>query len=213
MIDKCGTLVWLQSSTWRLHIQRLHWRKDPADKKMKIWKGKTRYHIIRFLHELLSFFISTFLLFPLHVNRIILCFVYSDDHQYPFVYPSLKEEGLQPVCVVDVDYISSPQSIYEYDVCVGLQFWLCFAYIISKRPPFPYPVPPLLALLWHIWHLFTTKWGYSRYSYVSSYFYVFWYFKLILKLMWHELGTISIWNRICQYQVPARTPWRYQWSC
>ena len=86
-----------------------------------------------------------------------------------------------------------------------------FAYTISQRPPSLYPVPPLLPLFWHNWHLPTIQWGYLRYLYVSSYFYAFWCFKLILKLMSLELGTISIY-RICQYQVPARTPWRYQWS-
>ena len=67
-----------------------------------------------------------------------------------------------------------------------------FAYIIFQRPPFLYPVPPLLALFWHNWHLPTTQWGYLRYLYVSSYFYAFWCFKLILKLMSLGLGTTSI---------------------
>ena len=86
-----------------------------------------------------------------------------------------------------------------------------FPILYHKDLHFHTPLPPLLALFWHSWHLFTTQWGYSRYLYVSSYFYGFWCFKLILKLIWLELGTISIY-RVCQYQVPARTPWRYHWS-
>jgi hypothetical protein len=61
-----------------------------------------------FLHELLFFFIISFLSFPLHIKRIILCFVYSDDHQPSFIYPSLEEEDMPYVCVVDVDLASSP---------------------------------------------------------------------------------------------------------
>ena len=49
---------------------------------------------------------------------IILCFVYSDDHQHSFVYPSLKEEDLHSACVVDVDHVFSPQHIQNVDVCI-----------------------------------------------------------------------------------------------
>jgi hypothetical protein len=59
-----------------------------------------------FLHELLLFFINSFFLFPSHVKRIIWCFVYSDDHQHTFVYPSLQEESFSHNCVVEVDHVS-----------------------------------------------------------------------------------------------------------
>jgi hypothetical protein len=71
-----------------------------------------------FLHELLFFFINSFLSFPLHIKRIILCFVYSDDHQQSFVYPSLEEDDLHSACVVDVDHISSPHPFHKDDVCI-----------------------------------------------------------------------------------------------
>ena len=64
---------------------------DPIDKKMK---GMARYQLMSFLHELLLFFISSFLFFPSHIKRIILCFVYSVDHQPSFIYLSLEEEEL-----------------------------------------------------------------------------------------------------------------------
>ena len=73
-------------------IRRLHWRMGPIDKKeMKRLNGNTKYQIACFLYELLLFFISSFLLFPSHIKRIILCFVYSNDHQPTFVHPFLEE--------------------------------------------------------------------------------------------------------------------------
>ena len=86
---------------------------DPTDTKMK---GMPRYQLMRFLHELLLFFISSFLFFPSHIKRIILCFVYSVDHQPSFIYPSLEEEDLLSTCVVDYDIISSAQPIHEYEL-------------------------------------------------------------------------------------------------
>ena len=73
-----------------------------------------------FLHELLFFFISSFLLFPSHIKRIILCFVYSDDQQPTFVYPSLEEENLHPPHVVDVDPISSSQPVHKNEFCIQI---------------------------------------------------------------------------------------------
>jgi hypothetical protein len=87
---------------------------------MKIRKGKTRYQLISLLYELLFFFISSFLSFPLHIKRIILFFVYSDDHQHSFVYPSLEEEGLHSACVVDVDHVSSSQPIEKDEVHISI---------------------------------------------------------------------------------------------
>jgi len=66
-----------------------------------------------FLHEMLLFFINSFFLFPLNIKRINLYFVYLDDNQHTFVYPSLQEESLSHTCVVDVDPVSLPQPIYK----------------------------------------------------------------------------------------------------
>jgi hypothetical protein len=83
---------------------------------MKIRKGMTKDHLISFLHEILLFFISSFLSFPLHIKRIILFFVYSNDHKPSFVYPYLEEESLHSSCVIDVDHVSSPQLIEKDEV-------------------------------------------------------------------------------------------------
>ena len=69
---------------------------------MKKLNGNTRYLLAILLYEIFMFFINSFLYFPLHIKRIILCFVYSDDHQPTFVYPYLEEENLQPPYIVDV---------------------------------------------------------------------------------------------------------------
>jgi len=88
-------------------------REDPADTKMKVHEGITKYQFMSFLHEMLLFFINSFFLFPLNIKRIILYFVYLDDNQHTFVYPSLQEESLSHTCVVDVDPVSLPQPIYK----------------------------------------------------------------------------------------------------
>ena len=89
---------------------------------MKGMKCKTMYLLMSFLHELLFFFINSFLLFPSRIKKIILCFVYSDDHQPTFVYPSLEEENLQPSYVVDVDPISSSQPVHKNEFCIQIPF-------------------------------------------------------------------------------------------
>jgi hypothetical protein len=92
---------------------------DPVDRKMTIPKGMTRYQFMSFLHGILFFFINSFLSFPLHIKRIILCFVYSDDNKPSFIYPSLEEEDMPSSCVVDVDLVSSPQPIHKSEICIG----------------------------------------------------------------------------------------------
>jgi hypothetical protein len=79
-------------------------------------KGMNRYHLMIFLHELLLFFINSFLFFPSHIKRIIFFFVYSVDHQTSFIYPSLEEAEIFSSCVVDVDIISSTQPTHKYEL-------------------------------------------------------------------------------------------------
>jgi hypothetical protein len=62
------------------------------------------------------FFVSSFLYFPSHIRRIILCFVYSDDHKPSFIYPSLEEEGMHSSCIIDVDPIPSSETHEKDDV-------------------------------------------------------------------------------------------------
>ena len=66
------------------------------------------------------FFISSFLSFPLRIKRVILCFVYSDDHKPSFIYPSLEEENLHTACVVDVGLVSSLQPIEKNEVYISI---------------------------------------------------------------------------------------------
>ena len=102
-------------------IRRLDWRKGPIDKKeMKRLNGNTRYQLACFLYELFLLFINSLLLFPSHIKRIILCFVYSDDHQPTFVHPSIKEKNLQLPYVIDVDSISSPNPAHKDELCIQI---------------------------------------------------------------------------------------------
>ena len=86
---------------------------------MKKLKSKSRYQFISLLHELLLFFITSFILFPSRVKRIIFCFVYSENHHPSYIYPSLEEESLQP-CIIDVDSVALPQPIHKDDHCISL---------------------------------------------------------------------------------------------
>ena len=82
---------------------------------MKKPNGKTGYPLVTLLHEVLFLFISSFLSFPLHVKRIIFCFVYSDDHKPSSTYPTLEEENLHSSCVIDVDPIPSFEIHVQHD--------------------------------------------------------------------------------------------------
>jgi hypothetical protein len=108
------------SFTWRLHNIRLHWMKNPSNKKMKARKRKTRYHLISFLREIMLFFMSSFLSFPLHVNRIILCFFYSGDFNPTNSYSSLSNEYLSSSCTIDLDLIPSCEPIDKAKVFVSI---------------------------------------------------------------------------------------------
>jgi hypothetical protein len=81
---------------------------------MKRLKSKSRYQFISLLHELLLFFITSFILFPSRVKRIIFCFVYSENHHPSCIYSSLEEEILQP-CIIDVDSVALPHPIHKDD--------------------------------------------------------------------------------------------------
>jgi hypothetical protein len=71
------------------------------------------------LHEISFFFISSFLSFPLLIERIILCFVYSDVLKPCFVHPSLDEEIIPPYCVVDIDLVPSPLPIHKSEISIA----------------------------------------------------------------------------------------------
>ena len=72
-----------------------------------------------FLHEVMFFFIDSFVSFPSHIKRIILCFVYSYDNKPYFIHPSLEEEDMPSSCVVDVDLVSSPQPIHKSKIRIA----------------------------------------------------------------------------------------------
>jgi hypothetical protein len=78
------------------------------------------YQLISILYELFLFFISSFLSFHLHIKMIILFFVYSDDHQHSFVYPSLEEDDLHFSSIVDIDHFSPSQPIEKDEVHISI---------------------------------------------------------------------------------------------
>jgi hypothetical protein len=86
---------------------------------MTIPKGKTRYQFMSFIHEIMFLFINSFLSFPSHVKRIILCFVYSVDNRSSFIYPSLEEENMPSSCVEDPDLMYSRLPIHKHEICIA----------------------------------------------------------------------------------------------
>ena len=75
---------------------------------------------MRFFHELLFFFINSFLLFHSHIKVIILYFFYSGDHQPTTIYPSFQEENFHPPYVVNVDPMSLPHPIHKYHLFIQI---------------------------------------------------------------------------------------------
>jgi hypothetical protein len=94
-------------------------QEDHVDRNMTILKGKTRYQFMRFIHEIMFLFGNSFLSFPSHIKRIILCFVYLDDNRPSFIYPSLEEENMPSSFVVDIDLVSSPLPIHKSEICIA----------------------------------------------------------------------------------------------
>jgi len=60
------------------------------------------------------------MLFPLHVQRIIFCFVYSGNHHLSCIYPSLEEEDQHTAYIVDVDSVPIPHLVHKYDHCIQI---------------------------------------------------------------------------------------------
>jgi hypothetical protein len=81
-------------------------------------KGKTRYQFMSLLHEVLYFFISSFLSFPLLIEKFFLCFVHSDVLEPPLIHSALEEESIPSSCVVDTDLVPSPLPIHEDEICI-----------------------------------------------------------------------------------------------
>jgi hypothetical protein len=77
----------------------------------------SRYQYTSFFQELILFFISYFMSFPSYIKRIVIFFVYFDDHKPTTIYPSLKEEGQCSSYIVDVDPSPSSET-YETNVCI-----------------------------------------------------------------------------------------------
>jgi hypothetical protein len=88
--------------------------------RLKELKEKTMYQLMSFLHELILFFISSFLFFPFHLKMIILCFVYSDDHKPTNAYSSLSKEDLSSSCTINLDPISSSEFIGKNEVHISI---------------------------------------------------------------------------------------------
>jgi hypothetical protein len=58
------------------------------------------------------------MLFPSHVKRTIFCFVYSENHHSSYIYPTLKEEILQPACIAELDSVASPLPVHKDKFCI-----------------------------------------------------------------------------------------------
>ena len=87
---------------------------------MKNPNGNTQYQLVTFLHEVLLLLIRYFLSFPLHVKRIIFCFVYSNDHKPSDTYPSLEEESMHSSYFIDVDPIPSFEIHVKHDIHIPI---------------------------------------------------------------------------------------------
>jgi hypothetical protein len=103
-------------------FKRIRWRMNPINIKMKGWKGKNKYQLLSFLHELILFFINYFLSFALHVRIIILCFVYSDEHKHTTVYSFLRKKDFPSSCIFYLDLFPSFEPYEDHDVHILILF-------------------------------------------------------------------------------------------
>jgi hypothetical protein len=76
--------------------------------------------LISLLHEILFLFVSLFLSFPLRVKMIILCFVYSNNYKLTKACSSLSYEVLPSSCTIDLDPISSCETIEKNEVHISI---------------------------------------------------------------------------------------------
>ena len=61
-------------------------------KKMRKYFGKYRYQSLNLLKEVLFFIISLVVYFPLHIKKIISCFIFSEDYKAKNVHSLLEKE-------------------------------------------------------------------------------------------------------------------------
>jgi hypothetical protein len=94
---------------------------------------------MRFLHELLLLFISSFLFFPSHIKRNIFFFVYSIDYQPSFIYPSLEEVDLLSAYVVDAYIISLAQPTHKDELHIETPPELNPPFILGEVEIDPHP--------------------------------------------------------------------------
>jgi hypothetical protein len=52
----------------------------------------------------------------IHMDQIILCFVYPDDHKATFVYSSLRKDHLSSSYIIDLDPFPSSEPYEDHDV-------------------------------------------------------------------------------------------------
>ena len=79
---------------------------------MKTLKGKTRYQLISFLCELLLFFISSFMYFPLHIKRIILFISYH----------LLPSQWIFVISLVSLSFCPHIFSLESNGTCLNLSY-------------------------------------------------------------------------------------------
>ena len=79
-------------------------------------RGKFRDQVLNFFLELVLFILHSFLNFPAHNRRIIICFVYSKDHQLALAYSFFKQVDLPPSHFIDVKDLHPLRTLEEDEV-------------------------------------------------------------------------------------------------
>jgi hypothetical protein len=70
------------------------------------------------LHEVLYFFIISFISLPLLIEKVFLYFLHSDVLEPPLIHSALEEESISSSCVVDTNLVPSPLPIHEDEIYV-----------------------------------------------------------------------------------------------
>lgn len=82
--------------------------------------GKNGYQSLNLLKEVLFFTISLVVYFPLHIKKIVSCFIFLENYKVQKVHSLLENEYFSSACIIDLDTTSSPKYERRDDCCITI---------------------------------------------------------------------------------------------
>ena len=92
--------------------------RNSAGKEIRKHHGKYRYQSLNLLKEVLFFTISLVVYFPLHIKKIVSCFIFSEYFKAQNVHSLLEKEDFSSDCIIDLDTTLSPKYERRDECCI-----------------------------------------------------------------------------------------------